>query len=153
MNANQINPFLMAVENVLAQFGVTGVTKAGLSVKEEMVITADVTAFIGVVGALRGNIAYSCSKDTAQKLASTLMMGMAVTELDEMGRSAVAELANLFTGNAASLLAEQNTLIDITPPSVLVGEEIFLVLSSAKTLVVQLSSPLGPLEVNICLEN
>jgi chemotaxis protein CheX len=153
MNASQINPFLVAVENVLAQFGVTGIAKAGLDVKDEMVITADVVAFIGVVGALRGNIAYSCSNATAQKLASTLMMGMAVTELDEMGHVAVAELANLFAGNAASLLAEENTLIDITPPSVLAGEEIYLVLSSARTLVVTLDSPLGPLEVNICLES
>lgn len=153
MNNNYINPFLAAVESVLGQFGVTGVSEGKVSVREEMVITENVAAFTGVVGAWRGNIAYCFSDQTAKKLAAVLMMGMAVTDWDELSRSALAELANLFTGNAATILAGQGVALDITPPSVIIGEQLFLVLSTVKTLIVNYETALGRIEINICLEN
>lgn len=152
MNAKLINPFLVAVETILGQFGVTEIRKGAVSVKEEMVIDQDVTTFVGVVGDLRGNIAYCFSAETARKLASAMMMGMPVPELDEMSRSAIAELANIITGNAASLLDEAQVKVDITPPSMIIGEEIYLVLSSVRTLIVTFETTLGPIEVHICLE-
>ena len=152
MNANFINPFLAAIENVLNQFGVAEIKKGNVAVKEEMVIHQEVSAFVGIVGDIRGNVAYCFSSDTAKNMASAMMMGMAVTELDEISRSAIAELANMFTGNAASLLANQEVKVDITPPSVVVGKEMFMVLSSVKTLTISFVTLLGNIEVNICLE-
>jgi len=152
MNAQLINPFLVAVESILSQFGVADIRKGAVMLKEEMVIERDVTAFVGVVGDLRGNIAYCFTAETARKLASAMMMGMPVPELDEMSRSAIAELANVITGNAASLLVEEQVKVDITPPSMIVGKDIYLVLSSVRTLIVTFETPVGSIEVHICLE-
>lgn len=152
MNVRHINPFLLAIENVLAQFGVTEVNRGTVYVKEEMVIEEDVSAFVGIVGDIRGNIAFTFTEKTAKNLASTLMMGMPVNQLDEMSRSAISEAANIFAGNAGGLLEQDNVKIDITPPSVVVGENVFMVLSSVQTLIVTMATPLGDIKVNISLE-
>lgn len=152
MNAKFINPFLVAVDSILKQFGVADIRRGAVAVKDEMVIEQDVTTFVGIVGDLRGNVAYCFSTETAKKLASAMMMGMPVPELDEMSRSAIAELANVIAGHAASNLAEEQVKVDITPPSMIVGEEIFMVLSSVRTLIVTFETALGPVEVHICLE-
>ena len=43
-------------------------------------------------------------KPVALQIASAMMMGMTITELDEMSKSAIAESANMILGNAATLL-------------------------------------------------
>ena len=58
-----------------------------------MYVDTDITAVVGMVGQVRGNIAYSMAEDTAKKIVSAMMMGMPVEELDEMGRSALGEFS------------------------------------------------------------
>jgi len=58
MNAKFINPFLVAVDSILKQFGVADIRRGAVAVKDEMVIEQDVTTFVGIVGDLRGNVAY-----------------------------------------------------------------------------------------------
>ncbi|MCH8142140.1 MAG: chemotaxis protein CheX, partial [Proteobacteria bacterium] len=66
--------------------------------------TEDVTAIIGVSGSLQGNVLYGFNSGTALYVASQ-MMGEPVEELDEIGLSALGEIANMITGNAATYLA------------------------------------------------
>ena len=63
--------------------------------------TDDITAVIGVSGALEGNVLYGFHKDTARSVVSK-MMESEVTEFDEMALSALGEIANMITGNAAT---------------------------------------------------
>ena len=58
------------------------------------------------------------------KIASAMMMGMKITELDEMSKSAIAESANMILGNAATILYNKGIKIEITPPSLMTGENI-----------------------------
>lgn len=152
MNAIYINAFLNSIAHVLGQFGITEISKGSYSIKENMVIDKDVTAFVGIVGELRGNVSYSLSMQTAKNIVSAMMMGMSVNELDEMSRSAIAELSNMFTGNAALSLEKEKVFIDITPPSVIQGEDIYFILSFVRTLTVNMNTPLGLIEVNFGLE-
>ena len=50
-----------------------------------------------------------------------MMMGMPVTEIDDMAKSALSELGNMIMGNAATLLSNKNFRIDITPPTLGMG--------------------------------
>jgi chemotaxis protein CheX len=50
------------------------------------------------------------------------MMGMPVTELDEMSKSAISELTNMILGTTATIFYNKGIKIDITPPSLLLGE-------------------------------
>jgi len=58
-------------------------------------------------------------------------MGMPVAELDEMAKSAISELTNMVLGNTATLFSQNGVSIDITPPSLLMGEN--MQISTVKT--------------------
>lgn len=153
MNVNYINPFISAIESVLSKFGVTDIKKGSLNVKDELLIESDVTAFVGIVGNVSGNVAYSFSNEVARKIASTMMMGMPVEKFDEMSRSAIAELSNMFTGSAAGALSEKNVIVDITPPTVLDGEDVYFILSTVQTLTIGMETSIGAIDISIGLEN
>ena len=57
----------------------------------------------------------------ACQVASGMMMGMPVPELDDMAMSAISELGNMIMGNAATILSTKGIGIDITPPTVCRG--------------------------------
>jgi len=52
------------------------------------------------------------------------MVGMELSEIDEMALSAVGELANMISGNIATNLEKVGYKIEISPPSVVKGKEI-----------------------------
>ncbi|WP_010243834.1 chemotaxis protein CheX [Acetivibrio cellulolyticus] len=151
MNSKHLDPFLKAVELVLSQIGISDIKKGSIQVKEEMYVDKDITAFIGIVGEIKGNVSYSFDSQTAMKIASAMMMGMPVTQLNEIERSALAELANMITGNAVGGLTDVKD-IDITPPSVIMGQDIFFVIGTVSTLTISIETSVGSIEVNFGLE-
>ena len=116
MDVKYINPFLEALVSVLGSFGVTDIRRGSIQKKENMHVNMDITSLIGLVGGVRGNIAYSFSQDTARQTVSKMMMGATVTEFDAIARSAIGELANIVTGTASGILSgmlsEKGTVVD-----------------------------------------
>jgi chemotaxis protein CheX len=153
MDAKHINPFLKMLESILEQYGIKGIKKGAVTVKKEMSLSKDVTAFVGIFGEIRGSVSYSFDSETAKRLISKMVMDMPVTEIDELGRSAVAELANMITGNAISVFNTNRILADITPPTVVTGQDIFFIVGTVTTLSVILETDLGEVEVNFGLES
>jgi chemotaxis protein CheX len=152
MEVKYINAFLEALEYVLTQFGIADIQMGNLQKKESMFIEADITAVIGLVGAIRGNIAFSLPEDSAKKIISTMMGGAPVPEMDEIAKSAIGEVANMIMGSAATRLSQLGDVSDITPPSILFGRQILLVLSSLQTIEIVVTSQVGNITVNISLE-
>lgn len=152
MDVKYILPFLDGLINILEQFGMTDIKRSGLYKKDYMAVDKDVTAIIGIVGELRGNVAYSMSQDTAKQIVSAMMMGMPVEDMNEIARSAVGELSNMVTGNASTLLSGNDINVDITPPSIVFGSGIYFIISSVDTITIDLETPAGSIEVNIGLE-
>ena len=66
------------------------------------------------------------SIDNAKTVASKMMFGMPITELDEMSTSALSELSNMIMGNTATLFSTQSIRIDITPPMVMLGTQMHI---------------------------
>lgn len=149
MDVSIINPFLEAVKNILGQFGVQDIKRGNLYKKEQMSVKTDVSAIIGIIGSFKGNVAYSMSKNTAIKIVSAMMMGMPVTELDEMGKSAIGELSNMITATASTILSENGYKIDITPPTIIYGEDAHFKISAVETIVIELITAIGTIEVNV----
>lgn len=152
MDVKYILPFLESIKSVLEQFGVDQVKRGQLAKNHIMHVNNDITAVVGVVGQVRGNIAYSMSEDTAQRIVSAMMMGMPVIELDEMGRSAIGEFANMVTGNASILLSNSGLEVDVTSPSIIFGRNVFFIISTVDTIKIDMETSLGRIEVNIGLE-
>lgn len=151
MDDNCVNPFLEAVGLVFGELGIKDIRKGCVKSKDEMYVDKDITAFLGIMGEINGNVSYSFDSETAKKIVS-LMTGMPVAEMRELERSALSELANMITGNAVIRLKRYKEL-DITPPTVIMGKDIFVIISSVSTLMINIETSVGVIEVNFGLES
>ncbi|CAH0312207.1 CheY-P phosphatase CheX [Peribacillus simplex] len=77
-----------------------------------------ISILIGMTGDIRGRIIIEGTNGCMIKIGES-MFGMPLE--GEMLESFAAELGNMLAGNIATSLAGENTLIDITPPTVIVG--------------------------------
>ena len=136
----------------MPQLGFSNVQKGKLDVKGKNLVNSGVIIIVGVVGAIRGNVVYVVDFEGAKKIASTMMMGMPVDELDEMSQSALSELTNMLTANAATSFAALDIHIDISTPTLLYGEDITVKMNSNQVLCIQLLADEIPIEVNISFE-
>ncbi|MCQ1530643.1 chemotaxis protein CheX [Lutispora saccharofermentans] len=134
MNVEYINPFIAASRSVISQ--TTGFDPAigQLYVKATPYTGDKVMIIIGLAGKIRGNVVVSFDYETAYKIVSAMMGGMPIQTLDEMSKSAIAELCNMILGNTATIFSKKNIHVDITPPTVLTGDN--MQLSAAKSTVV-----------------
>lgn len=141
-----------AVVNVLKQFGIQGIKRAQAEKLEAMIIEQDITAFVGIVGDVRGNLSFCFSKATGQNLAAKMMSEDSVEAMDEISRSALAELANMFTGNAVSAFSDHGLNLQTTAPSVVDGEDMYFILSFFQTVKIVLDTEVGQVHIHIGLE-
>lgn len=152
MDVKLVAPFVDAAFNILPQLGFKEVKRGKLGLKDKMVSTLNITALVGLSKKIRGNIAYSMSETTAKNVASVMMMGMPVAEFDAMAQSAISELANMLAANAAINYEAIGKAVEISPPTLIIGENVTVRVSQVKTLVVEIITEAGTLELNIGLE-
>ena len=115
VKAEHVNPFILSVCKV-----VKDVCMMGLKA-EEYPDDASIIE-LGIVGGLSGKVILNMEHPTALEIISKMMM-MPVNTIDEIGQSAISELGNMIAGNAATVFASNNILIDITPPGYYDGSE------------------------------
>lgn len=152
MSTQYMDPFVVALETVLTKYGMVNIKAGPLQRKENMYIESDVTAIIGLVGKIRGNVAFSLSEDTSKKILSVMMDGEPVPEIDNMARSTIGELANMITGTALTILSHSGVNTEITPPSIVFGKDVFVILSSVPSTEAIIGTELGNVTVNIAFE-
>lgn len=142
MNVEFINPFIQASQSVLFQLGLE--SKLGkIFLKSSPYGSDNVTILVGMTGKMRGQTVLSMKVEVAQYIASTMMGGVPVNELDAMAKSAISELANMILGNTATILYEKGVGIEISPPSIIIGEKIQISSTNTKTMCIPLMLPNG----------
>lgn len=148
MDVKYINPFLTAFTSTLEQLSITEIKRGGMKKKVKLYVDLDVSTIIGIKGGVQGNIALSMSQDTAKKLASAMMMGMPVSAVDDMVKSAIGELSSMITGTASTMLSSSGILFQMSPPTVLLSPSD---INALETLAIDFETPLGKIELNIGL--
>lgn len=152
MDVNNINPFIESFLKVMPEIGFGEVKKGDLSLKDEELTGSGVIILVGIVGELKGNVAYSIDLESAKQIASKMMMGMPVESLDEMSKSALSEMANMLTANAITIFANNGIEVDISTPTVFEGKDISVKMSSKQVLCVELFGDDIPVSVNLAFE-
>lgn len=152
MDVKYINCFLDSTKAVLQEFGIKDIRPGDVRIKDKMTVDRDLTVIIGIVGELRGNIAYSMCEATAKNIVSNMMGGAYIEKLDEMGRSAIGEISNMIMGKASSLLEKNKIDTNITPPSIIFGKDMYFIISIVNTIEVNMETSIGKIQVNIGLE-
>lgn len=117
LKAEYVNAFIMATHSLLTQMCMIPEVKVGKpSLKEAKFPNDTCLIIVGLTGDITGHVMLAFPKATALDIISKMTM-MPMTEIDELGISAISELGNMIMGNASTLLSSQNVLVDITPPN------------------------------------
>lgn len=126
IDVRHINPFLQSSVSIVESVTQVKMT-VGKPEKTDFRLRETTYAIqVGVVGEMKGQVILAMEDSNAKDIASRMMFGMPVTELDEMSSSALNELSNMIMGNTATIFSTLGILIDITPPLAVYGKDLQL---------------------------
>ena len=151
MKVQYVNPFVCAAFSVLETLMSKEVTRGELSMLPTIFTSEECNIITGVTGDIEGQVIYGMSIVTADRMASQ-MLGTPIVTFDEMAASAIAELGNMITGNASSLLMDAGYTCDITPPSMIRGARIQMTTLQIPALVVPIVIDIGQINITVSLK-
>ena len=151
MKQEYVNSFLTPAMHVWEKELGEELQVAGTDLVSNQFTTDDITAIIGVSGTLEGNVLYGFTVDTAHAVVSR-MLGEEVKSIsDEIGLSALGEIANMITGNAATRLSQSGYPCNISPPVIIEPSGSRFTTVGGPQIRVSFSSALGYFTVRIVL--
>lgn len=119
-----VNPFLQSTLSVFEAVAQDKLTVGKPSLTSLIFPDKTFISQAGLTGTIKGQMLLVLEEEQAKIVASKMMCGMPVNEIDEMASSALNELCNMIMGNTATLFSTQDILVDITPPISVFGADI-----------------------------
>lgn len=150
MRVEYINPFLEAANSILTEVLQSPIRRGEINLKSTATPVLGVAAFVGLAGDVEGRVLFDMSRITALKIAST-MNGEQMIHIDEMVKSTISELANMIVGSAVTRLQETGFNFDLTPPAIIVGDNMEITSQRMEALVVPMVTPQGVVEINVAV--
>ena len=153
MKAEWINPFISNAIVVFEQMANIKFEKANLTIKDDPTPSNDISIIVGIAGFIQGQVVYSLKEHTAQRITQALVPDVTTAKIDKAFiESSIAEVANIITGRTTIQLSGQDKILHITPPTIIVGKDYSISFIKLKTIVVNLASRFGTIEVNIAIK-
>ncbi len=149
MKAEIVNSFIGAALKVVNSFSPNSYNVGKPFIREGDFKADDIVIILGITGEIRGQATLTMNFDLGKSIASQMMMGMPVSEIDDMAKSALSELGNMIMGNAATLLYNNGIQTDITPPSLVVGQSMEISTPAMERVCVPLSGELGTVHFEV----
>jgi chemotaxis protein CheX len=150
MHADVAQSFVLAAKGVLEQELGGEVGRGRVSVERGDFDAGEITAVIGVTGALSGAVMYRMSEATALAIVGR-MMTQQFTELDALARSGIGELGNVITGRAGVLLERAGIAANIAPPMLIVSRGGVMSSLDIPRLMVPLQTNAGGIDLQLAL--
>lgn len=144
--------FIKSFNTVMTQLGFGKLKKGQLTMAEGVPQSSGIVIVVGIVGAKKGNIAYTIDLENAKKIVSAMMMGMPIAEIDDMAKSALSELTNMLAAHTATSFSESGVQIDISTPTLLHGDNISIKLSNNQVNRLELQIDDVSMEIYFSLE-
>lgn len=135
---------------VLYQFGMNPLY-VGETEEEKLASAQPVNVLIGLSVGIRGNIVLSLNQVTALKIVSAMMGGTVTGRLDDIAKSALAEFTNMVLGSAIAKL-NSATKVDYSPPTVVIGKKLFLMISRLKAYKLSFELDEYLYDLSFCIE-
>ncbi|MCJ8013919.1 chemotaxis protein CheX [Paenibacillus sp. KQZ6P-2] len=151
MKAEVINPFLESARLVIEQVIQVSPSTGSLGIKNVELIQDHIWIQIGMTGQLSGNVIFGIHEHVALRMVSVMMGGYVLTEMDEMGQSAISELGNMISGNASTILSNRGVNVDITPPKVVKSEQVTSFLPQKALSIPLLMDGIGELDIQVMI--
>jgi chemotaxis protein CheX len=154
MDVKYINPFINVSINLVQQICNVDAKRGQIFVKSSPFTADKVVIIIGIAGDFRGQVFFTMDEKTACGIASAMMFGMKVAVLDEMSKSAIAELGNMIMGNVSTEFYNEGIKIDITPPTILVGSDMNISTKGLQTVCIPIQMENGlKIEIDVAVAN
>jgi len=118
MNVKYINPFLASSIHVIEAMMQVKPSVGQVALQSVDSRSDSLLLKIGILGQFQGDVVFSFPHEVALRIVSIMMGGYPVSELDDMCCSAIAELGNMISGNATTMLSNEGIVVDITPPDI-----------------------------------
>lgn len=112
-----------------------------------------ISIVIGMTGMIKGQVIYSISEDTAFSITKAMLpKAYLPVQIRKYQNGAVGEIANMITGHVGAILSQKGVIVDITPPSIIVGR-ITVDYLEMEAITLKMNSTIGQLEINIAMSN
>jgi len=146
-----VAPFVEAAARVIQKECGEKVTRGQLHRVRSPQTTNDVSVLIAITGGVAGLVIYSMTEATAMQFASR-MIGEPIQQFDALPQSAIAELANMITGQASIALERNGFPSDMSPPVLLLGKGSSIATLNLTRLVVPLVVSFGEFTIDIAIK-
>lgn len=150
MRVEYINPFVESAFSIMQEVLQTEVQRKELYLKKTSQPVMGVAALVGLAGDVEGRVLIDMSMETSIAIASA-MNGEELKEMDDLVKATITELANMVTAQAVTKLHELGFKFDLTPPSIITGENMRVSDLNVEALIVPLSVPHGLVEINVAI--
>ena len=154
MRVEYINPFVESAYNVLTEVLQADVERGELYLKSAAMPMLGVATIVGLAGDVEGRVLFDMELTTAINVASAMLSSMdmeGVTELNDMARATITELANMITGQAVTKLHDLGFKFDLTPPAIFSGQNMEVSDPDFEALIVPMTLPMGKIEINVAV--
>lgn len=156
-NMSESNIILIekACEEVFKENGLNSIDTNSSSVSFD---ETNITATIGIAGEVKGHLILYSRLETAVNLVKELFanMGMEqeITDGDPLFKETFAELLNQLGGRTTIKFSENGLDTDITPPTILKGDNIYINMNSySSTAIIKISGLFGDIGLFVGLAN
>lgn len=146
-----VGPFVEAAARVISQECGETPARGQLHRVRSPQTNNEVSALVAITGGVAGLVVYSMSETAAIGIASR-MIGEQLDELDSLGQSAIAELANIITGQAGIALERSGYPSDMSPPVLLLGKGSSIATLNLTRLIVPLGLTFGEFTIDIAIK-
>lgn len=151
MEAKYANTFIKGAQHVFnADMGIE-LHREYLRKASSPTPSLPISIIIGMTGEIRGQVVFSLDRDMAYAITEKTLPGKSKEDIEKYQNSTVSELANMITGQASKLMAGENMVIEITPPSVMTGT-MLMEFPEMTTISLGLITGIGRFEINIAIE-
>ena len=150
MRFEYIEPFVNSTKNVLKGVLRSDVTSGRTSLVEGGVINGEVMIIVHVAGESQGSVILSMDSPTAVSVC-TAMSGSTCMSLTSEGLDIMAELANMITGNATSVLNDLGYDFSVFPPIVLAATQLREKTAGVEMVRIPIRSVYGEINVNVAM--
>ena len=123
MDSKLVNPIIDAFIEVMPQIGFPIPKRLRVYQQGKIVLTNGVTVKVSFTRKICGNVIYNMDEETAKYVASTMMMGVPVTQFGDLVQSSIREACNMLAARAATNFSQLGFEADITTPELAIGKD------------------------------
>ena len=148
MRYTYIRPFTDAAHVVLEEVLSSRIEAGDIQLSATTVASRGVTTIVGITGETDGRVLFDMAPASAVRIAEA-MNGETISELNRLGQDTLTELASMIAGRAVTILNDAGHQLRVSPPTLLIGDNLTISNFELETLIVPLETSYGEVVVNV----